>query len=158
MGERADNQAPAPIAPIDVDLAGQRLLMEMDAACEACATFSERVVAALRTALERFAAQSDLRCLLFAPGDSAPLAQRQIHWQEIFATRLRAAARLRAGVPAPPMFLERTLMISVGAQISDWLAAGELRPLGARVAALAELILTSYPEPAADGASGVAHG
>jgi hypothetical protein len=160
MAERIHSQmqAPiAPIAPIDVDLAGQRLLMDVSAACEASATFPEQVVAALHTALECFSAQSDLRCLLLAPGASADLAKRQIHWQQVFAARLRAAAKRRAGTQAPPMFLESTLMVNVGAQIGDWLAAGDLQPLGARVVTLAELILTYYPEPAGNGASEAPH-
>jgi hypothetical protein len=136
-------------AGAEVDLAGEQLLAAIDSTCERSLGFPAQIEASLGVALELFAGQGDMLCLLPAREDSPALTKRKIHWQEILAFRLRSAAKRQEDLAATPFFLEQILIVSVEAQIRAWLGEVRSQALGSRLPHLVDYVLAYYPKEAA---------
>jgi hypothetical protein len=150
VNESADIQA---IAPSDVDLAADRLLGTIDAACQSADCFPGRLDAALGAALARIASEPDLIAMLTRLDAPAPVRVLQRSVWDSCATRLRAAAehsgvQCAGGHNEEPLFVEKFLVAAVWFEVSRALHDDKTDLLPERAGDLRAFILIYYSDPA----------
>jgi hypothetical protein len=137
------------IAPLDVDLAAERLLGAIEAGCESSPAFPAQVDAALAAALALFAAEPDLIRVLTARPVPKPVLARQLSCRKTCAARLRAAAERTTGFEQHPPFVEPFLVAAVQFQLTRAVGEGETDRLPESHPDLRDFILAYYGDPTA---------
>ncbi|MFL5833842.1 MAG: hypothetical protein ACJ76B_07665 [Solirubrobacterales bacterium] len=135
------------ISPQDVDLAAERVLAVVDAACESAAGFLAQLDAALDSSLALLAAEPEVAQRLVCRSSEKPTAAAQRAFDAACAARLRAAAD-RAGARSDrPQFVERYLIAAVQFKVTHCLREDEMSLLPDEVADLRDFIFANYSEP-----------
>jgi hypothetical protein len=150
MTALTDNDEPAAITPIGVDIAGERMLGAIELSCRSSAEFPSSVDLALRAALALGAEEPSLIRQLFGTSEDLAVLERQQHWREVFAAELRTTAQEGAvQASALPPLVEPFLIGGVGFHALRRVRHGEADRLGQLASDLFTFILTYYyPSPA----------
>ncbi|HEX3361276.1 MAG TPA: hypothetical protein VHS74_09825 [Solirubrobacterales bacterium] len=144
MTEPADSPA---ISLPEVDLAAERLLNVIDAACESAVDFPDQLDAALGAILALFAAEPELIRALTDRSVPELVLDRQRRCRKSCVARLRAAADRAADIEARPLAVEPFLVASVQFQVSRALRDGETHLLPESRRDLRDFLLVYYREP-----------
>jgi hypothetical protein len=140
------------IAPGDVDRAGERVLGAIDSACAPDAQFSAQVGAGLRAALLALSEPPRVAGALVAYSDREEVRERQQHWRQAFATRLRDTAASHPELTPLPDFVEPYLIDALRWWVRRSIESGGEELLTAAAPDLLHYLLTYYlggPEAAA---------
>ncbi|MFL5833843.1 MAG: hypothetical protein ACJ76B_07670 [Solirubrobacterales bacterium] len=138
------------VSPQDVDLAAERVLAVVDAACESAAGLLAQLDAALASSLALLSAEPEVAHCLVCRSAEKPTVAAQRAFEAACAARLRAAAERAGAVIDRLPFIERYLIAAVQSKVTHCLRENEMSLLPDLVPDLRDFIFAMYSEIGAD--------